>query len=238
MFAMTCRPSATTSGRCENCPSSSTRRATAFVAGDPEFIAIPMSAALIASASLTPSPVIATVCPWLCNAVTMRFFCSGVTRPKTACWSRTSASSASSSGRCRASKPSATSRPTSRAMAATVRGLSPEMIRMPTCCRAKYASVWAASGRTCSRNVRTMTGMTPPGRRSASTSSSVSPASACPSTRVRRPLSASVVTVRPSSVRVDVAASPKTISGAPITQAPATSAKDTALHFRAEEKGM
>ena len=38
-------------------------RATALVAADPEFMAMPMSACLIASASFTPSPVIATVWP-------------------------------------------------------------------------------------------------------------------------------------------------------------------------------
>ena len=36
-------------------------RATALVAAEPEFIAMPMSAVLMARASLTPSPVIATV---------------------------------------------------------------------------------------------------------------------------------------------------------------------------------
>ena len=63
MFAITCRPSLTTFGRCENLPSSRMRRATALVAWAPEFIAMPMSASLIASASFTPSPVIATVLP-------------------------------------------------------------------------------------------------------------------------------------------------------------------------------
>ena len=63
MFAITWRPSSTTPGRCENLPSSSTSRATAFVAAEPEFMAMPMSASLMASASFTPSPVIATTWP-------------------------------------------------------------------------------------------------------------------------------------------------------------------------------
>jgi hypothetical protein len=43
-------------------------------------IATPMSAALSAGASFTPSPVIATVAPPLCSAFTMRSLCSGLTR--------------------------------------------------------------------------------------------------------------------------------------------------------------
>ncbi len=103
MLAITWRPCATTAGRCENWPSSSTSRAMAFVAAAPEFIAMPMSAVLIASASLTPSPVMATVWPRACSAVTIPFFCSGVTRPNTSWASRILPSSASSVGSVRAS---------------------------------------------------------------------------------------------------------------------------------------
>ena len=43
-------------------------------------IAMPMSAALRAGASLTPSPVIATTSPLACSARTIASFCSGATR--------------------------------------------------------------------------------------------------------------------------------------------------------------
>ena len=44
---------------------------------------MPMSASLSASASLTPSPVIATTWPFDCSAATIARFCCGVTRPNT-----------------------------------------------------------------------------------------------------------------------------------------------------------
>jgi hypothetical protein len=43
-------------------------------------IAMPMSARFSAGASLTPSPVIATMLPSACSASTMRSLCSGATR--------------------------------------------------------------------------------------------------------------------------------------------------------------
>ena len=46
-------------------------------------IAMPMSADFSAGASLTPSPVIATMCPSACSAFTMRSLCSGATRAYT-----------------------------------------------------------------------------------------------------------------------------------------------------------
>ncbi len=60
MLPRTRRPSATTDGNALNVESSSTTCATARVASDPDPIAIPMSASFRASASFTPSPVIAT----------------------------------------------------------------------------------------------------------------------------------------------------------------------------------
>ena len=51
-----------------------------------------MSASLSASTSLTPSPVIATVCPRDCSACTMARFWSGRTRPNVVYSSRVSAS--------------------------------------------------------------------------------------------------------------------------------------------------
>ena len=43
-------------------------------------IAQPISALFNAGASLTPSPVIATICPCACHAFTIRTLCSGATR--------------------------------------------------------------------------------------------------------------------------------------------------------------
>ena len=100
---ITRRPSASTDGMCENLPSSSTSWATALVACAPLPIATPMSASFRASASLTPSPVIATTCPLRCNACTSARFCSGDTRPKTMVFSAISRSSSGSSPRVRAS---------------------------------------------------------------------------------------------------------------------------------------
>ena len=43
-------------------------------------IAMPMSAVFSAGASFTPSPVIATIAPSRCSALTIRSLCSGLTR--------------------------------------------------------------------------------------------------------------------------------------------------------------
>ena len=58
-------------------------------------IAIPISACFNAGASLTPSPVIATIAPLLCQARTIRILCSGDTRAYTEICSTVSASCAS-----------------------------------------------------------------------------------------------------------------------------------------------
>ena len=169
----------------------------------------------------------------------MRFFWSGVTRPKTVCCSSSAPHSASSSGRRRASNPSSTSRPTSRAIAATVRGLSPEMTRTPTPCARKNASASAASGRTASTKVSTAAAARSAGSRSVETSSSVSADGACASTRVRRPDDARRVTAAPNGVDASLASSPNTISGAPSTHVPrGPSENETALHLRADENAM
>ena len=156
-FAITRRPSATTPGRRSNLPSRRTSFATALVAGAPDPIATPISARLSAKASFTPSPVMATTCPLDCNALTIACFCSGETLPKTELCSRTSAISLSNDGRFLASYASSTSTPTLLATAATVSGLSPEMIFKPTPWAAKYARVSAASGRTCSSSITSAT---------------------------------------------------------------------------------
>lgn len=74
MLPITRRPSPTTYGSVANLLSSNTICATARVAGLPAPIATPMSASLSASTSLTPSPVMATVCPRDCSAPTMARF--------------------------------------------------------------------------------------------------------------------------------------------------------------------
>ncbi len=174
MFAVTRRPSATTPGIVENLPSSSTSCATARVAGAPDPIATPMSASFNASASLTPSPVMATVCPRACSAFTMSCFWCGVTRPNTECCSSVSPSSSRSSGSSRASNGrSAFGMPTRAATAPTVWGLSPEMTFNATPCCAKYARVSAASGRTCSSSSTRAAGCISGGRLSPSSGASV-----------------------------------------------------------------
>ena len=124
MLPSTRRPSPTTEGRASNVESSSTSCATARVAELPEPIATPMSASFSASTSFTPSPVIATTCPRDWSASTIARFCCGVTLPKIACVSSTSASSRPPSGSAFASNgASAPGRPTRRATAATVCGV-------------------------------------------------------------------------------------------------------------------
>ena len=83
ILLMTRRPSFTMSGMAGNWLSRSTRLASWLAAWAPEAIATEQSACFMASRSLTPSPVMATVCPCFCRAATSFFFCSGVTRPKT-----------------------------------------------------------------------------------------------------------------------------------------------------------
>jgi len=64
--------------------SSSKSISAAFLAtSEPEPIAIPISAFLIAGESLTPSPVTATTCPALWQASTIRSFWDGVVLAKT-----------------------------------------------------------------------------------------------------------------------------------------------------------
>ncbi len=137
-LAMTRRPSPNTGGRLPKSESSSTTGATARLTGAPDPMATPRSASLRASTSLTPSPVMATVCPRACNARTIACFCCGPTRPKTPVVSIMSASSSGSSGSSRASRAdSALAIPTRAATAPTVRGSSPDTTLTVTSCEAK-----------------------------------------------------------------------------------------------------
>ena len=76
-------PSATTAGIEAKSLSTKTISATLRAASEPAAMATEQSASLSASTSLTPSPVMATVCPRFFNATTSSRFCCGVTRPKT-----------------------------------------------------------------------------------------------------------------------------------------------------------
>ena len=82
------RPSCTTTGMEAKLESSSTRLETVRAASLPEAMAMEQSASFKASTSLTPSPVMATVWPWLWRARTIFRFWLGSTRPKTV-YSRT-----------------------------------------------------------------------------------------------------------------------------------------------------
>ena len=75
------RPSSTAATIEAKLSSISTMSEAAFVTSVPAMpIAIPMSAALTAGASLTPSPVIATTAPACFRASTTRSLCSAETR--------------------------------------------------------------------------------------------------------------------------------------------------------------
>ena len=113
-------------------------------------IAMPMSAALSAGASLTPSPVIATTSPEACNARTIASLCSGATRANTRvrpiASSRAGSPSAASAAPVIAADP-AGAMPSSAAIAAAAAGWSPVIISTlsPAFCAAATAS--RASGR-------------------------------------------------------------------------------------------
>ena len=77
------RPSCTTRGMEAKLESSSTSWETVRAASLPDAIAMLQSASFRANTSLTPSPVMATVCPWALSALTKESFCWGVTRPNT-----------------------------------------------------------------------------------------------------------------------------------------------------------
>lgn len=134
---MTRRPSATTLGMAEKSELRSTSWAAWQAASEPEAMAMPQSASLRASTSLTPSPVMATVWPCRWRARTSLRFWLGVTRPKTV-YSRTARAMSSSERRVAASTYfSAPSMPAWRATSETVTGLSPEMTFTATPCSAK-----------------------------------------------------------------------------------------------------
>ncbi|SHS72396.1 Uncharacterised protein [Mycobacteroides abscessus subsp. abscessus] len=119
-----------------NLLSNSTICATAREAELPAPIATPISASLRASTSLTPSPVIATVCPCDCSALTIARFWSGRTRPKVVASASVAASLSVSVGSVRASTAAPVS-PSVWATALTDTALSPEITLIETCWEAK-----------------------------------------------------------------------------------------------------
>src|SRR5688572_203765 len=78
------RPSSTARTMVAKLSSSRTRSATSRLTSEPRRpMATPTSDRFSAGASLTPSPVIATICPCACSDSTSSSFCSGLTRANT-----------------------------------------------------------------------------------------------------------------------------------------------------------
>ena len=127
MLFTTRLPSTTTLGIDEKLLSNKTRWLTLRAASLPAAMATEQSASLIAKISFTPSPIIATVCPFAFCALISKHFCSGVTLPNTVYWLAASTTSCEE-------KPSndiylsASATPTLLATSETVSGLSPLII--------------------------------------------------------------------------------------------------------------
>ncbi len=149
---------------------------------------IPMSASLMAAASLTPSPVIATTRPARWRSLTIRTLCSGETRAKTAESStlaiRSDSGSASSSAP--VTTASAPGMPSRAAMAPAVVGWSPVIMVTRTPASWRCARVSEAPGRGVSliaRKPRSVSPVTCSGSSSAVNEASSSGRSATASTR-------------------------------------------------------
>ena len=81
MLSKIARPSSTAATMDAKLSSASTMSAAALDTSVPVIpMAMPMSAFLSAGASLTPSPVMATICPPRRRASTIHSLCSGLTR--------------------------------------------------------------------------------------------------------------------------------------------------------------
>ena len=137
ILLMTRRPSPTTLGSAAKSESNSTSCATWLAACAPDAMAMPQSASFNANTSFTPSPVMATVCPFACKAWTSWRFCSGVTRPKTVHFSAVSASACSLRSVAASTQRSAPAMPALAATWLTACGSSPEMTLTATPCLAK-----------------------------------------------------------------------------------------------------
>ena len=172
-------------------------------------IATPTSARASAGASLTPSPVIATTSPRACSASTMRSFCAGCTRAKTAMRgsaSRRSASPMRSSSRPSTARSPSRAMPSLRAIARPVSLWSPVTItgRMPAARHSATATLTSSRGGSIwptrpSRRARPASASKPAVRDRARSSSSAAKASTAAPWRPSR--SAARVPRRSSRVR-------------------------------------
>ena len=83
IFSNTARPSSIAFTMLAKLSSSSTMSAASLATSVPAMpMAMPICAAFSAGASLTPSPVTATICLFFFNASTIRIFWSATTRAK------------------------------------------------------------------------------------------------------------------------------------------------------------
>ena len=146
MLLITLRPSATTLGMLAKFESIKTKWLTFLVASLPLAIAIEQSASFKARMSLTPSPVMATLCPLFLSALTSIIFCSGETLPKTVYLSAASITCCSLSPS-KLINFSAFSTPTRLLTSLTVIGLSPLIILIWTALSLNHWIVSAASSR-------------------------------------------------------------------------------------------
>ena len=109
----------------------------------PDPMAMPMSAALTAGASFTPSPAMATTSPFFLSVWTSNTLCSGATRPTTPMSSMRASRSSSLSAANSVPSMASPGMPSCSAMAAPVITSSP--VTMRTRMPAAWASWTAAS---------------------------------------------------------------------------------------------
>ena len=209
-------------------------------------MATPTSARASAGASLTPSPVIATTSPRACSAWTMRSFCAGCTRAKTAMRSSSSRSSASprrsSSGPSTARSPPQ-AMPSSRAIASPVSLWSPVSIsgRMPASRARATATFTSWRGGSICPTSPSSRALPASASNPASGSSGSSSTAAKASTRSARPAMASTAVRTACAEAVPCAAhSRSTASGEPLTRmrrGASASRWRVAINWVSESKG-
>ncbi len=222
-------PSTTTLGRALKSEFNNTSWATAFVASEPLAIAIPQSASFKARTSFTPSPVIATICPFDWRDFTIAFFWWGVTLPKIVLFSIISANCSLSSGKVLASTYlSALLIPALFATADTVTGLSPDIIFSSTPSFSKYWKLLVASSLIIS-SIRI--------RAVFSTLFNVWFLNSSSEIFAKRSILLPFIASSSTIDCISSYSSFKIISGAPRTHAPFSS-NSTPLHFFSEENGI
>ena len=145
------RPSSTAPTIVAKLSSVRTMSATFFVTSVPVMpMPTPMSALLMDGASLTPSPVIATMSPRFLNAFTICTLCAGDTRANTRTRSSRSASASSDSPESSSPVMHSSARdasPSCLPMANAVPAWSPVIITVFTPARRKVSTASSASGR-------------------------------------------------------------------------------------------